>query len=593
MGCEPPPCSDTTRLGYVGRPIRRSRVGSYVGLRTHAPERVSRGGGHDAYDPVVPVTSRLPSPARCALGTLVAAAGPAAAAHAPRRCRFVGHDARPGGPRSRRSDKHAACRDWPATPCDTELLSAPTSSRATSPRAARPSARARSPRRPRRRTPRSRRPAVGLVASWEGSNHFDSRYSGNGNQFSGRAAGPGPVRRRHACVRDRELGDPGLRHATGTALLDGDPFFPGTEPVGITLAEFFGLPPEFVRPDGPSVRPPSTCPALRSTRRPSAGSSPPRTSTQDPTTGDFTGGGGCPLAVSTLGHPLGSWNIWYVDTTNNGTGRHARPQAARSASATATTRSSAWTPTASTSRRTSSSLFWTASSTARSSTRFSKADLVAGRRQPDHADVRERLLRHGGVVAYTLQPVNTLPADFVSAHGGTMYFGMSHVAVRRRQRDQVVSLWGLTNTASLDTATPDLPLPETSVDTEEYTVPACGAAAGRPDAVPGLRQHSPCIGVSYPHQFGPLPLDAGSGKVYGAWHARRGGLPDDGHRAGRHRAGVGSTTTAGSGRPIDQHNGVAWFALRPDDDRPRDARERRGSSYVPGREPHLTTRRSR
>ena len=38
---------------------------------------------------------------------------------------------------------------------------------------------------------------------------------------------------------------------TGTALLDGDPFFPGTEPVGITLAQFFGLPPEFVRPDGP------------------------------------------------------------------------------------------------------------------------------------------------------------------------------------------------------------------------------------------------------------------------------------------------------------------------------------------------------
>ena len=37
----------------------------------------------------------------------------------------------------------------------------------------------------------------------------------------------------------------------GNALLAGTPFFPGTEPVGLTLNEFYGLPPAFVRPAGP------------------------------------------------------------------------------------------------------------------------------------------------------------------------------------------------------------------------------------------------------------------------------------------------------------------------------------------------------
>ena len=158
--------------------------------------------------------------------------------------------------------------------------------------------------------------AYGLRASWMGSNHFDSRYSGNGNQFSGEPPDQG------LCADNSHVFEIvnsviQVYRPNGTALLDGDPFFPGTEPVGITLAQFFGLPPEFVRPDGP-FGPTSfdvSCRYDDSVRRWFVSS---EYLDEDQTTGDFTGGGGFRLAVSTSADPLGSWRIWDVRTTNNG-----------------------------------------------------------------------------------------------------------------------------------------------------------------------------------------------------------------------------------------------------------------------------------
>ena len=144
----------------------------------------------------------------------------------------------------------------------------------------------------------------GLVASWEGANHFDSRYSGNGNQFQGEPPDQG------LCADDTHVFEIinsviQVYTPTGTALLDGDPFFPGTEPVGITLAQFFELPPEFVRPDGP-FGPTSfdvSCQFDASTQRWFVSA---EYLDQDPKTGDFTGGGGFRIAVSTSADPLGS-----------------------------------------------------------------------------------------------------------------------------------------------------------------------------------------------------------------------------------------------------------------------------------------------
>ena len=397
----------------------------------------------------------------------------------------------------------------------------------------------------------------GLVASWEGSNHFDSRYSGNGNQFQGEPPDQG------LCADDTHVFEIinsviQVYTPTGTALLDGDPFFPGTEPVGITLAQFFGLPPEFVRPDGP-FGPTSfdvSCQFDASTQRWFVSA---EYLDQDPKTGDFTGGGGFRLAASTSADPLGSWNIWDVRTTNNGMGGTPDhkctlgycygdyPQLGLDANGVYIT--------------TNEFSFFGGEFHGAQLYAFSKADLVAGVSVPGSATFENVFSEAVDFVAYTLQPANTLPADYVSAHGGTMYFGMSQSPLVDGNAT-AVSLWRLTNTASLDTATPDLSLSETSVETGEYTLGVPALQQDGPTPFLHCANRRPCIGQSDPHQFGPLPLDSGSGKVYGAW---------------LHDGVVYLTTTTaleGPGgaeyfnhgvkwRPIDMHDGVAWVALRP------------------------------
>jgi hypothetical protein len=91
----------------------------------------------------------------------------------------------------------------------------------------------------------------------------------------------------------------------------------------------------------------------------------------------------------------------------------------------------------------------------------------------------------------------------------------------------------------------------------------------------------PCIGAANPHQQSPLPLDAGAGKVYGAW--LRNGIV------------YLSTTTALEGpggaeffnggvkwRPIDLHDGVFWVALRPSTTSNGVQRVNQGFVDVPG-----------
>ena len=56
---------------------------------------------------------------------------------------------------------------------------------------------------------------------------------------------------------------------------------------------------------------------------------------------------------------------------------------------------------------------------------FSKADLIAGASTPGTASVRERLFRRGGLRRVHAAAGQRASRRLVSAHGGTMYFGMS------------------------------------------------------------------------------------------------------------------------------------------------------------------------
>ena len=59
-------------------------------------------------------------------------------------------------------------------------------------------------------------------------------------------------------------------------------------------------------------------------------------------------------------------------------------------------------------------------------------------------------------------------------------------------------------------------------------------------------------------------MDPGnSGKVYGAWQEDGRRLPDDGHPARRDRAARRFNGKTGKWKPVAQHTGIAYFALRP------------------------------
>jgi hypothetical protein len=417
---------------------------------------------------------------------------------------------------------------------------------------------------------------AGLVASWEGSNHFDSRYSDNGNQFSGEPPDQG------LCVNNArvfEIVNSVIQVYTtsGTPLLEGDKFFPDGPPVGISLAQFFGNPPEFVRPDGPFsiTHFDPSCRFDLSTGRWYVSA---EYLDLDTETGDYTGTGGFYLAVSTSNDPLGSWNIWDTRTTNNGTegtpdhqcssgfcyGDY--PQLGYDANGVYVT--------------TNEFDFFNGEFHGAQLYAFSKADLVSGDSDPVSQTFENVHSNAVNDVAYTLQPVISRPADFVTADGGTEYFGMTHSPFVDGNAT-AISLWRLTNTSSLSTSSPDLSLTERAVATQSYTLGVSALQKPGPTPLLDCENARPCIGASYPHQFGPLPLDAGSGKVYGAWQ----------------RDGVVYLTTVtaleGPGgaefyahgvkwRPIDLHDGVAWFALRPSTTTAAVRRVHQGIVDVPG-----------
>jgi hypothetical protein len=116
---------------------------------------------------------------------------------------------------------------------------------------------------------------------------------------------------------------------------------------------------------------------------------------------------------------------------------------------------------------------------------LSKASLVAGTFQPITV-VSFAGLRLAEGQAYTLQPATTPPGGaFETINGGTEYFmsalqfgGVSAVS----NTDNRIAAWALTNTSSLDTATPNLRLTNVVIDSEDYAQPS--AAEQRPGPTP-------------------------------------------------------------------------------------------------------------
>ena len=334
-------------------------------------------------------------------------------------------------------------------------------------------------------------------SGFEGLNHYQQRYSRGGNQFSveppdqGMCVGNGYVVEAVNDVLnvfDAATGASALPDNTATNIVSG---FPRNVNHAVDLNSFYGYGPAINRTTGiraEFVTDP-TCLYDAATQRFFLVV---LTLEVVPTTGAFTTVNHLDLAVSQTSNPTGSWNIYKIDVTNDGTdtgGANPGPYlgdyphiGADANGIYLTTNAYPWCCNG----------FSGAQIYA-----LSKAQLAAGA-----ASVTMQHFDTSGMVnapseagptqpGFTLWPAQSPGTQFNGDNLGTEYLMSSNAgdeaqkpvtgSAGTRTSNQLI-VWTLTNTASLNTASPDLHLGNQIVEVGQYGVPP--------------RQHQPGAGAA-------------------------------------------------------------------------------------------------
>jgi hypothetical protein len=324
-----------------------------------------------------------------------------------------------------------------------------------------------------------------FVSGFEGLNFYQQRYARGGNQFSveppdqGMCAGNGYV---VEAVNDvlnvfDVSGQSVLPDNTATNIVGG---FPRNVNHAVDLNSFYGYPPAINRTTGirgPDVTDPSCIYDAQSQRFYVL----VLTLEVVPTTGAFTHANHLDLAVSQTADPTGAWNIYRINVTNDGTntgGVNPGPYlgdyphiGADANGIYLTTNAYPWCCNG----------FSGAQIYA-----LSKAQLAAG-----SANVNLVHIDTSGMVnapsdagstqpGFTVWPAQSPGVQFNADNGGTEFMLSSNAADEATHpvagtggnyvSNQVV-LWSLTNTSSLNTATPALSLDNRLVGSETYALP--------------------------------------------------------------------------------------------------------------------------
>ena len=320
---------------------------------------------------------------------------------------------------------------------------------------------------------------------FEGLNFYQQRYARGGNQFSleppdqGMCAGNGYI---VEAVNDvLNVFDTGGRSVlpdnTATNIVSGSP---RNVNHAVDLNSFYGYAPAINRSTGRRgqfVTDPS-CLYDQATQRFFVVV---LTLEVVPTTGAFTLVNHLDIAVSQTSNPAGSWNIYRVDVTNDGSnigGTNPGPYLGDYPHIGADANGFYITTNA---------YPWTADGFAGAQVyAFSKAQLAAGA-----ASVTMQHIDTTGMVnapsdagstqpGFTVWPAQSPPQSFNSDNGGTEYFLSSNAADEATHPkagtggdyvSKQIVLWTLTNTSSLDSGSPALSLSTKLLDVGTYAIP--------------------------------------------------------------------------------------------------------------------------
>lgn len=372
--------------------------------------------------------------------------------------------------------------------------------------------------------------AVPSGLGFQGLTHFDSRYSEGGSQFSGEPADLG------MCTDGTYVLEL-VNNAVQLFGTDGTPVYVGsygnagrtftlggaTGRNALSLNEFFGQPMAYDRANynrllavqttevfGPNLFDVS-CTYDKSSGYWFATSA---KIDVNPYTGDYTARGANSVLIMTTGTPadLDSWSIWEIDTTNdgeNGTPIHTGcggacfgdyPQLGVNEDGVFIT--------------TNEFSFFGSGFTGAQLYAIDKQDLMSAEASPDFAHLENIEVASRGDVAYTLQPANTVDTTTDSV----MYFGMSQSPYSATVTDRFTVYALDTSELASDASNVTMEdLVETTVTTNlKYGAPQW-ALQKKGDTPYLTLLNAGYFGYRYAQIKPPIPLDAGSGKFYGAW----------------------------------------------------------------------------
>ena len=299
-----------------------------------------------------------------------------------------------------------------------------------------------------------------LLLDFEGVNHLEQRLAGGGNQFSGEPPDQG------LCA-----GNGFILETVNSALrvFNANTAAPLT-PV-LTLNEFYGFPPAFVRPNGPFG--PFTfdisCHYDLDTNR---WFHLAVDLEQDPVTGDFTGKNYIDLAVSHSGDPTGTWTVYRIPGMNDGT--EGTPDHNCDGGPCFADFPHIGMDKYGLYITTNEFPLFADGFIGAQVYAISKAQLVAL-----SPSITAHLFNTAddpvrpGEPGFTVWPALSPQKQFAGGGGGTEFFVSSNAVFDDASADsEEIILWGLVHTQSINSPAPDLTLHKTILDVDPYAVPS-------------------------------------------------------------------------------------------------------------------------